>query len=163
MKHLIILMLCGIFLFFAACETRVNIETEKAEIKSVIDQFFNLYITKDIDILSSLMAHDEDMVNFGTDKVEHWVGWESLKETYMKQWQAFENPEITMKDQVVKISRSGTVAWYSMFLDFKVTFRGETVQWEGARTTGVLEKRDGRWVIVQFHNSMPVLKRAAEY
>jgi hypothetical protein len=68
-----------------------------------------------------------------------------------------------MKNQIIKISRSGTVAWYSMFLNLTVTFRGETVQWEGARTTGVLEKRDGQWVIVQFHNSMPVLKRAAEY
>ena len=59
---------------------------------------------------------------------------------------------------------AGTVAWFSEVLDVKVVVAtGEAVELEGTRFTGVLEKRNGNWVLVQIHASVPVAGQAVEY
>lgn len=56
----------------------------------------------------------------------------------------------------VNLSRSGTVAWYSAKLDDFAEWQGQPVGWENARWTGVLEKREDRWRIVQMHFSFAI-------
>ena len=58
-----------------------------------------------------------------------------------------------VRDMRVNLSRSGDVAWYSAILDDFGEFRGKAYSWVNTRWTGVLEKRDGNWVIVQMHFS----------
>ncbi|OGU55891.1 MAG: hypothetical protein A2V66_18220 [Ignavibacteria bacterium RBG_13_36_8] len=156
-------IICMIILVTTACTREVVEKSEKPKIKEVIDQFYKIYETKDSELFSKIVAHDADMVTFGTDSVEHWIGYKQLKAAFEKQWTSFETPKIVMRDLNVKISQSGSIAWYSMFLDYQIEFQGKTVNWTGARSTGVLEKRNNQWVLVQFHNSMPVTKREAEY
>jgi ketosteroid isomerase-like protein len=64
-----------------------------------------------------------------------------------------------VRDLQVHLSRSGDVAWYFANLDDVVSWEGKASKFgEGLRWTGVLEKRDGRWVIVQMHASLAVDK-----
>jgi ketosteroid isomerase-like protein len=58
-----------------------------------------------------------------------------------------------VRDLQVNLSRSGDVAWYHARLDDYNEWKGQPANWEDVRWTGVLEKRDGRWVIVQMHFS----------
>ena len=162
MKKLYILFACTLPLIMS-CQQKTDISSEVTHVKEVIDQFYHLYETQDMELLNNLIVSDADMVNFGTDAVEHWVGLTQLKESFQSQWAAFEEPVITLNDLVIKISESGTVAWYSLFINLRVKFKGEIIEWKGSRSTGVLEKRKGKWLIVQFHNSMPQRDRAAEY
>ena len=53
----------------------------------------------------------------------------------------------------VVFSRSGTVAWFSCLLDDWGEWDGVPWLWKGTRWTGVLEKIDGRWVMMQQHFS----------
>jgi ketosteroid isomerase-like protein len=53
----------------------------------------------------------------------------------------------------INISNSGDVAWYSAILDDFGEWNGKPTAWRNTRWTGVLEKRDERWVIVQMHFS----------
>ena len=59
-----------------------------------------------------------------------------------------------VRDLRIHFSRSGDVAWYSATLDDVVEFDGKRGGAEDIRWTGVLEKRDGTWVIVQMHASL---------
>ena len=163
MKKVFVFLLGLASLLIIACEKQVDIEAEKAQVKSVLDQYFKVIETEDIELLSQLTAHDEDMVNFGTDAAERFVGWKSLKESFQKQCDAFDTAKISVRDRVIKISQSGTVAWYSVILDFKVKSHGKEISIEGVRSTGVLEKREGKWVFVQGHSSIPVSGQAVEY
>ena len=74
-----------------------------------------------------------------------------------------DNTQITVKDQVIKISQSTDVAWISYIMDAQAEIQGDQVNLEGIRGTAVLEKRDSKWVIVQFHVSVPVAGQAIEY
>jgi ketosteroid isomerase-like protein len=60
-----------------------------------------------------------------------------------------------IKDLRVNLSRSGDVAWFSCLLDDFGEWDGQPVGWENCRWTGVLEKREGKWLLVQQHFSLP--------
>jgi hypothetical protein len=53
----------------------------------------------------------------------------------------------------VVFSRAGTVAWFSCLLDDWGEWDGTPWLWKDARWTGVLEKLDGRWLMMQQHFS----------
>ena len=62
-----------------------------------------------------------------------------------------------LKDLEIKFARCGEVAWFYCVLDDINTYKGEPASWENARWTGVVEKRDGRWVVVQQHFSFATM------
>lgn len=135
----------------------VNANDEKLRVESAIDQFTQAWETKDIELLSRIMAHDADMVIYGTDAPEQWVGWESFKTSVAEMFTALGNIKIAVKNRSIKVHPSGDVAWFSQIWDWDLVVEGKPIRSEGQRFTGVLEKRSGEWVIVQFHNSVPVL------
>jgi len=149
-------MLAILALVMSGRSQKVDIEAEKAKVKSVVDQFEQFWETEDMDLLARIMAHDADMVNYGSDAAEHFVGWEALKESVEKMLPSLENIKITVKDQVIKVHPSGNVAWFSEVWDWDLVVEGKPVHSGDQRLTGVLEKRNGSWVLVQFHNSVPV-------
>lgn len=53
----------------------------------------------------------------------------------------------------VIFSRSGDVAWFSCLLDDWGEWAGEPWRWENTRWSGVLEKIDGKWLMMQQHFS----------
>jgi hypothetical protein len=53
----------------------------------------------------------------------------------------------------INVSRSGDVAWFSCLLDDWGEWAGTPWFWKNTRWTGVLEKMDGRWVMMQQHFS----------
>jgi ketosteroid isomerase-like protein len=86
-----------------------------------------------------------------------------LKESLTKQFASFEKTKLTVKDQVIKVNPSGNVAWFSEVVDWDIVAQAQPTHIEGSRITGVLEKRNGNWVIVQFHISVPVSNQAVKY
>ncbi len=60
-----------------------------------------------------------------------------------------------IKELRVNLSPDGNVAWFSCLLDDYGEWDGRQIGWTNARWTGVLEKRDGQWLLVQQHFSLP--------
>ncbi len=156
MKNLFGWFFAAAFLGMSGCAQQVDLEAEKAKVKSVVDQFEQVWETNDMELFSRIMAHDSDMVVYGSDAPEHWVGWEPLKESVEKMFPSFENNRITVKEQAIKVHPAGNVAWFSQVWDWDMVLEGKAVRSEGQRLTGVLEKRNDNWVFVQIHNSVPV-------
>jgi uncharacterized protein (TIGR02246 family) len=163
MKNLLVLFCCAILLVMTGCVQKVDIGVEKLDVKVVVDQFAQAIESEDMELFANIIAHDADMVNFGTDAGERWVGWEPLKESIAEQFASFENTKLTVKDQVIHVNPAGKVAWFSEIADWNMEAQGQPVHLKGCRITGVLEKRNGNWVFVQFHFSLPVSGQAAQY
>jgi len=158
-----ILFVAVAFLMISACTQKVDLEAEKTKVKAVVDQLIQVLETEDMELYSKITAHDTDMVNFGTDAAERIVGWEALNELMQKQFAASETSKLSVKDQVIKVHDSGKVAWFSETIDWDVISQGQVVKLKGLRATGVLEKRNGNWVFIQSHYSVPVGGQAFQY
>lgn len=163
MRKLNLLLTVVILLSVIACNPKVNIEKEKVNVKKVVDQFTQIWETMDLDLFFKIIAQDTDMVNFGTDAAERWVGFENLKEAVSQQIAVFDEGTVDIRDQVIKLSDTGVTAWFSEITDWNLVVQGEEAVMKDCRITGILEKRDDNWVIVQFHTSLPVIGQAVEY
>jgi ketosteroid isomerase-like protein len=173
-KLLMILPLVFLLCFTFSCQKQgeevaeeavpvVDIEAEKAAVRTLIDDFVIAWETEDLELFSKIIAHDNDMVMFGTDAAEYFVGWEPMMESMKKQLDASENVQIATRDLSIKVHKSGEVAWVSFFMDLKGESMGEPFSVEGMRVTAVLEKRNGNWLFMQFHASIPVEGQAVKY
>jgi ketosteroid isomerase-like protein len=111
-------------------------------------------LTKDRPLLESVMAHDERLFMFQPDSKDTIAGWEE----FVKQFDFWMDPRFKattfdLRDLRIDRSRSGDVARWSCVLDDLGEWDGKPIGWKDTRWTGVIEKRDGEWVIVQMHFS----------
>lgn len=128
----------------------------EAEVEATIEQFFHSMDTQDLELMETLSAHDAGMVHIGTDTGEIWTGWDELHAATIEQFEGLEYYEAEVKDLQINFAASGAVAWYAHRLDARIKSRGREEQvWKNARFTGVVERRDGQWVMVQTHVSLP--------
>lgn len=125
------------------------------EVRSTIGQFFHAMDTQNLELMERLIPEKEKMVHIGTDKDEIWKGWKVLNEATKKQFDGLEYYKANIRDLSINFSKSKEVAWYFHLLDAEIKSRGNIIRWKGARFTGVLEKQDDRWVMVQTHVSIP--------
>jgi ketosteroid isomerase-like protein len=130
-------------------------EREKAVVARVVHDSICWALTKDRALQESTMAHDEDLFIFWTDSKTTIAGWKQ----YVKLFDTWMDPRFKatlteVRDLRIHISRSGDVAWYSAMLDDLGEWDGKPTGSRDIRWTGVLEKRRGKWVVVQMHGSV---------
>jgi ketosteroid isomerase-like protein len=110
---------------------------------------------KDFDLLYSIIADDSNYleVDPGHSLI---VGIEQFKKNE-KLWGSpdFKAIRYDFRDLKITLSQSGEVAWYYCILNDINEWKGQPLSWENVRWTGILEKRKGKWVIVQMHFSFP--------
>jgi uncharacterized protein (TIGR02246 family) len=157
------IILSAVLLLMNACTPNVDLVAEKAAVKDVLDKMEQAMTSEDMESFAAHVAHDSDMVNFGTDASERWVGWNALKSAVEQQFAAFKDFRMAVRDQVIKVGACGNVAWFSQVMDWNLEAGGEPVSLKSIRETGVLEKHDGKWLFVQMHFSLGVSGQAAAY
>jgi len=112
-------------------------------------------LTKNKPLLDSCLTQDGDLLIFPPFGVEPNIGTGHIETAWRDFWSTedFKATNFDMRDLRISFSRNGEVAWYATVMDDEGEWKGEAVGWIDTRWTGVLEKRDGRWVIVQQHFS----------
>jgi ketosteroid isomerase-like protein len=141
-------------------------ESEKVVVAKIIRDSICWALTKDRALQESTMAHDKDLFVLWTDSNSTVSGWDQ----YVKLFDTWMDPRFKatvteIREMQIHFSRSGTVAWYSATLDDLGEWDGKPTGARDIRWTGVLEKRAGKWVIVQMHGSEArdkVLERAKQ-
>ena len=131
----------------------LNTENEKVLIENAINNSIGWAKTKDLDLLYGIIVNDSNFLEVHPDgKVVK--GFDDFKkaETF---WMNpdFKAVRYQIKDLKINISESGSVAWWFCILDDINEWKGQPASWENTCWTGVLEKRDGKWRIVQQHFS----------
>jgi ketosteroid isomerase-like protein len=131
-------------------------------VKTCIEQSIGWAIEKDFEAMYRLWA--DDLFHFWLVSDSIIVGLDSFK-NYSERWKDpdFRGTRFEFKDLRIVFSRSGDVAWYSCFLDDCGSYKGKEFCLEDVFQTGVLERRDGRWVHVLMHGSYPVDKIPENY
>ena len=162
-KIIILLILLLLILFCSNELQKIDVEQEKAEIEKVIDNSIGWAMTKDLDLLYNSLAQDSSFFIYHPDSRSTVVGFEMFKKA-SDFWMSpdFKATHYKIWDLRIHLSRSGDVAWYSCMLEDCAEIKGVPGCWKDTRWTGVLEKRDGKWVIAQMHFSFAADKVLAE-
>jgi hypothetical protein len=132
-----------------------DVAAETMRIDSVIRANIQWAVRKDTAQLYRTVAHDSTLFWFSPDSAGTVSGFAAFKQQVEG---LFLNPAFAavgseFRDMRIHLSRGGDVAWWSCILDDRNTWQGRPANWENVRWTGVLEKREGSWVIVQMHFS----------
>jgi ketosteroid isomerase-like protein len=104
--------------------------------------------------LERLVSKDTDMVGYSIGGRKY-VGWNELKHEMQQEFETVTHLEIPVKE--LRVWERGDLAWYTAEIEY--------IRSEGAgeetrkmqlplRESGVLERRHGRWLLVQWHESL---------
>jgi len=127
--------------------------SDKAVIEQAIRASIGWAKEKDFKLLYSVIANDSDYVEVDPGK-RVVKGFDEFRKAEAF-WGSpdFKAVRYEIRDLKITVSRSGENAWFYCVLDDINEWKGKPASWLNTRWTGVLEKRVGRWVIVQMHFS----------
>lgn len=156
MKTTILVILTTVL--FYSCQLKkenppANTASEKAIIEQKIKNTIAWAMEKDTALLYSIIAKDENFLEVHpNDRVV--IGITEFKKAE-KFWldPRFKVTKCEVWDMKINLSQDGTVAWFFCRLNDLGEWDGQPTGWENTRWTGVLEKREGNWRMVQQHFS----------
>lgn len=130
-----------------------DIQSEKKLVEKTIHNCIGWAKNKDIKLLYSVIANDTNFIEIHPDNrvVKGFEEFRKAEGFWMDP--DFKAIRYEIKDLTINFSLSGEIAWFYCVLDDINEWKGQPANWVNTRWTGVLEKRDGRWVIVQQHFS----------
>lgn len=165
MRWIHIPILIVTLLSFISCSdnSQVDLESERAEVLKVLDNFNRAHENRDLELLLTCFSDKPDIIILGTDENELWVDKNSMGESQKRAYETFSTVKLSVRDKILKMCRSGAQAWFYMKVNWYVESEGKQFTFSGIRTTGVLEKENDLWQIVQLHTSMPVTGQAVRY
>lgn len=110
-------------------------------------------VEKDFATISRLMAHDDDVVSY-TIEGRKYVGWADFAKDMQGEFDSVTRLDIPITE--LKVWTRGETAWFMMELDY-IRYIGsgkeEVKMVLPLRETGIMERRNGQWILVTFHES----------
>ncbi len=134
-------------------DTTFNVAKEKQFVEKAIRSSIGWAKEKDIDLLYSVIANDTNYLEVDPNNrvVKGFQDFKKSEAFWMNP--DFKAIRYEINDLKINFSKSGENAWFFCVLDDINEWKGEPANWENTRWTGVLEKRNNNWVIVQMHFS----------
>lgn len=127
--------------------------SEPSDPESTIRLMVRANADKDLPTLSRLMAHDADIISYAVAGRKY-VGWTELEEGIREEFVNSQKLEIPIHE--LKVWTKGDLAWYAMELDYiRYVVDGPELKRTlfPMRETGVLERRNGHWQLLSWHES----------
>jgi ketosteroid isomerase-like protein len=128
-------------------------EEDRNAIKAGIDAWINAVEGRDIALLPRVIAQDEDLVWIGIDAGGWMVGFKTLEQGMLAQNAALEEIRIDVSDETIHFEPGASIAWATNRWVFNGKMGGQAMAFN-LRCTWILEKRQGKWIIVHFHKSV---------
>lgn len=108
---------------------------------------------KDMATIARFMAHDDDIISY-TIEGRKYVGWADFARDMHNEFKDATRIEIPITE--LKVWTRGETAWFAMELDY-IRYLGsgteEVRMLLPLRETGIMERRNGQWTLVTFHES----------
>lgn len=158
MRNLSVLLVLTGFLFISSCsncDKELNLMDETVAIENVLEKYIIANENQDFELTEEIWAPNPDIILYGTDSDERLMGWTNIRMAIKDQFSQITDTYISASDQFIKLNCTGNTAWFAETLNYNFVYKGEAKSYEGLRFTGVLEKMNGEWKIVQAHLSVP--------
>ncbi|MDR4463798.1 MAG: nuclear transport factor 2 family protein [Nitrospira sp.] len=131
----------------------ITIASDRSDPESAIRRMIQANAEKDLPTLSQLMAHDADIISYAVAGRKY-IGWAELEQGMRDEFVNAKKLEIPIRE--LTVWTKGDLAWYAMELDY-IRYIQEGAEVKRTvlpmRETGVLERREGRWQLLSWHES----------
>jgi ketosteroid isomerase-like protein len=133
----------------------------RTEVLAVLERFRLGWERLDPALVLSTVARRQDVVVYGTDAAERWVGYGALVEPFRAQAAAFSHAVYTWSDGP-RVWVRGEAAWACGELRVRLMAGGREVE-ATMRSTFVLSREADDWRIVHAHFSVGAQAPVADY
>jgi len=124
-----------------------------AEIRPVIEQMHRAWETLDTDKIKPLYADDNAALYFDVGGLKS-TGLKAYLDDFKPVAADWKSVKLTLNPDF-QATRQGELAWAAFTFQFEITSKSGEVMKAEARSTTILERRGGRWLIVHEHSSVP--------
>lgn len=143
---------CVLTLFISVSTAAIASEPSD-DPESAIRRMVRANAEKDLPTLSLLMAHDADIISYAVAGRKY-IGWTELEKGMQEEFVNSQKIEIPIHELTVWTKEN--MAWYAMELDY-IRYVAEGPELKRTvlpmRETGVLERRNGNWQLLSWHES----------
>lgn len=136
-------------------------EKEKA-VLDVVERFRKGWEKCDAEQILSTIANKDDMVMYGTDLDERWIGYNSVVDPIRSMVESFESPVYSWGENEPMVWVRGDVGWVCGDLVVVMDVEEEEVN-ISMRSTFVVVREHGQWKIAHSHFSIGQGEPAVEY
>jgi ketosteroid isomerase-like protein len=135
-----------------SCTQKIDHISEEKKIKSILENWMVDVENNNLEGVEKIFENNELFMVWQTsNEIKRW---EDYKQHLLDIFPNTTQRSIPVTKQIIKLSRSGDVAWFFLIADFigKKT-DGTNTSIRDMRLSGVLERINGRWLIVHYHSS----------
>lgn len=143
----------------------MKLQSDKAletQVLEVVERFRTGWEKMDAEQILSTIAPTDDMVMYGTDLVERWIGYDALVEPTKAMTEAFSNAVYKWGAGEPMVWVRGDVGWACGDLTVTLEVEGEPLTLV-MRSTFVVTREDGGWKIAHSHFSVGQEEPVADY
>ena len=146
-------MLCAILCVDAVAIAGIAWAADDQTPEATIRALVRANAEKDMSTLSRLMAHDADIISYSVGGRKY-IGWADLERDMQEEFVAASKLDILITE--LKVWSKEDIAWFTMEMNYvRTVTRGPEPHRASLplRETGVLERRNGQWVLLSWHES----------
>jgi uncharacterized protein (TIGR02246 family) len=139
----------------AAAAERPPANADKAAIQALEDTYNEGFNSKDVDKTMSVYAPGSRLFVFDVVPPREYKGWDAYKKDFEVLFSSFPGPmKNTLSEQTIHVV--GSLAYGHNIQTGEFTAKDGTKVKIVVRTTDIYQKINGKWLIVEEHNSVPV-------
>jgi ketosteroid isomerase-like protein len=129
--------------------------SDKAAIQALEDTYNDGFNSKDVDKVMSVYFPGKELFVFDVVPPREYKGWEAYKKDFDELFSAFPGPmKNTISEQTIHVV--GSMAYGHNIQTGEFTGKDGAKVKIVVRTTDIFRKINGKWLIVEEHNSVPV-------
>jgi uncharacterized protein (TIGR02246 family) len=149
-----------IFLVALAGAARTKMAEEKsapdAEFKALIEGYYAAWSTLNLDNAAKYYAKDADLIFYDIAPLKY-KDWAEYRAGVQKAFiDVISGGKLTPNMNDLRVTRRGNIAWTTLTFHLSATPKAGGSMELDARHTAIWEKRDGKWLIVHEHISVPL-------
>ena len=133
--------------------TAMSGTADNSELETTVRALVRANAEKDLPAMSKLIAHDADITSYSIGGRKY-VGWPDLERDIKEEFANVAALDLRISE--LKVWSKGDIGWYTMELAYgRILGQGPDQQRAvlPLRETGVLERRNGQWVLLSWHES----------
>jgi ketosteroid isomerase-like protein len=139
----------------AAAADRPAADADKAAIQALEDTYNEGFNSKDVDKVMSVYAPGKQLFVFDVVTPREYKGWETYKKDFEGLFSSFPGPmKNTISEQTIHVV--GSIAYGHNIQTGEFVGKDGTTVKLVVRTTDIYRKMNGKWPIVEEHNSVPI-------